>query len=520
MFGNIFSPRLFRFLVIFAPLFSPALATASIWNVPGDAATIQGGINLASQGDTVLVGPGTWSGGGNVNLSFGGVDLVLLSSAGRDVTTINCGSSSRALVFQSGESAAAVVQGFTIRDGAADTGGGMLIDEASPIVRDCRFVSCFATYHGGAADLQITSAPRFEDCVFDSNSTSGAYHTGGAVQLLDDGSFVRCSFSDNQSEGIGGAIRMLDADYITFEEGTFGRNTGTDGGALAIQSSLTTDFESCTFIENYTSSAGGALLLGPGQHTFTECLFDQNSSVYGGVARISLGDAYLQNCTVARTTSDSTSAALWITNAGSEIHLYNSIIYGSVLGAALKCTNYADVTPVCSNLFGNAGGNWDQSCGAGEDTLNGNFSLDPLFCDPDNGDFRLDADSPCLDAPGCGLVGAFGQGCGQVSGVAGPKALAPNLIELVPAAPNPFNPSTRIVYKIPAEAGERPVRLKIHDVRGRLVRELVDERQAAGWHTVSWDGTNQAGAAVAGGVYFYRLMLNGETQTRRMILVR
>ena len=42
----------------------------------------------------------------------------------------------------------------------------------------------------------------------------------------------------------------------------------------------------------------------------------------------------------------------------------------------------------------------------------GNFSADPLFCDAPHGDCTLDEASPCLDAPGCGLVGAQGRGCG------------------------------------------------------------------------------------------------------------
>jgi len=52
--------------------------------------------------------------------------------------------------------------------------------------------------------------------------------------------------------------------------------------------------------------------------------------------------------------------------------------------------------------------------------LGGNFSLDPLFCDPENGDYKLDCNSPCLpgnhpDGVDCGLIGALGQGCGATA---------------------------------------------------------------------------------------------------------
>jgi hypothetical protein len=70
----------------------------------------------------------------------------------------------------------------------------------------------------------------------------------------------------------------------------------------------------------------------------------------------------------------------------------------------------------CCDLFGNTGG--DSLCGT---DAGGNFSLDPLFCDADGGDFRLHEDSPCL--PGqhpsgadCGgTIGALGVGCGKAT---------------------------------------------------------------------------------------------------------
>jgi hypothetical protein len=90
-------------------------------------------------------------------------------------------------------------------------------------------------------------------------------------------------------------------------------------------------------------------------------------------------------------------------------------------------------------------------------------------------------------------------------------------VHLQPNVPNPFSPATMIRFHLP-EPGE--VLLRIHDPRGRLVRTLLQSPRPAGTHGVKWDGTNQAGAPVAGGVYFYKLILNGETQTRRMVLVR
>ncbi len=91
------------------------------------------------------------------------------------------------------------------------------------------------------------------------------------------------------------------------------------------------------------------------------------------------------------------------------------------------------------------------------------------------------------------------------------------LATLAQNAPNPFNPSTRISYTL---ARDTDVTLRIFDVRGRVVRTLVDGRQTAGTHEAEWDGRNATGGAAASGVYVYRLQAGGESQQRSMTLVK
>ncbi len=83
--------------------------------------------------------------------------------------------------------------------------------------------------------------------------------------------------------------------------------------------------------------------------------------------------------------------------------------------------------------------------------------------------------------------------------------------------PNPFSPSTVIRFRLNAESRAT---ITIYDVNGAVVRRLVDERAPAGSHRVAWDGRNELGAPVAGGVYFYRLETGGRVETRRMVLTR
>lgn len=83
--------------------------------------------------------------------------------------------------------------------------------------------------------------------------------------------------------------------------------------------------------------------------------------------------------------------------------------------------------------------------------------------------------------------------------------------------PNPFNPSTSIALDLP-RAGE--VRVRMYDVRGALVRELVRGSLASGRHEVIWDGRDDAGAPVASGVYFVEARALGEATLARVTLVK
>ncbi len=89
---------------------------------------------------------------------------------------------------------------------------------------------------------------------------------------------------------------------------------------------------------------------------------------------------------------------------------------------------------------------------------------------------------------------------------------------LLPAYPNPFNPSTTIAFELEAPAG---VTLGIYDVAGRLVRTLVaGEVTGPGRHEATWDGRDAGGRTVEAGVYLCRLQAAGQVLTRRMTLLK
>jgi hypothetical protein len=152
-------------------------------------------------------------------------------------------------------------------------------------------------------------------------------------------------------------------------------------------------------------------------------------------------------------------------------------------------------------------------------------------------------DSPCIDAGhpdsvdveldcawGLGTqrsdMGAFGGGgvpsvAVEDDGEEPPLSPLPAAFRLSQNRPNPFNPMTVIGVDIPGSPGAlQHVTLTVHDVRGRLVKTLVNSTLHPGHHRFTWDGRNERGGAVASGVYLYTLHHPEGVTTRKMLLTR
>ena len=90
--------------------------------------------------------------------------------------------------------------------------------------------------------------------------------------------------------------------------------------------------------------------------------------------------------------------------------------------------------------------------------------------------------------------------------------------------PNPFNTTTIIPFEVNCKRktvnGPIPATLKIYNIKGELVRILVDEKKATGHYQVVWNGKNEKGEDVASGIYFYKLEAGDYSETKKMILLR
>jgi hypothetical protein len=114
---------------------------------------------------------------------------------------------------------------------------------------------------------------------------------------------------------------------------------------------------------------------------------------------------------------------------------------------------------------------------------------------------------------------------GNESGPSGPSepptgigGIAPKPYQLRPNTPNPFNGTTTIGFDAPSGGGR--VRVAAYDVRGRLVRTLLDEGVHEGYREIVWDGLDSGGSRCASGIYFVRLTAPGIQSVRKVVIAR
>jgi hypothetical protein len=97
------------------------------------------------------------------------------------------------------------------------------------------------------------------------------------------------------------------------------------------------------------------------------------------------------------------------------------------------------------------------------------------------------------------------------------QGLTPKNFSLSQNFPNPFNPSTTINFQIPTKG---TVKLKIYNLLGQEIIELVNAEMDAGVHQIVWNGKNKTNVQVASGLYFYRLTSGQNFSTKKMVLIK
>ncbi len=93
----------------------------------------------------------------------------------------------------------------------------------------------------------------------------------------------------------------------------------------------------------------------------------------------------------------------------------------------------------------------------------------------------------------------------------------PGMLQLLPAYPNPFNPSTTIRYSLDTDSY---VTVEIYNIIGKLISTLQSKNQTQGWHSVIWNGTNQQGTQVPAGLYLSKITSGNAIKTSKLMLLK
>jgi len=394
-------------IIILAATVLPLSATT--WNVPGDASSIQGGIDLASAGDTVLVACGTYQ-ENFIIMGSASDSIVLRSETGQaDCVTID-GSGDQILICDS-LGPGTVIDGFTFTNGWSSSGGAVYLNSANPLIKNCVMVGNMAD-RGGALYVGSGPAPHIESCQFIDNEASV---WGGAIASYSSDNerlhLTGCVISGNYTyAGSGGGLYCQGIPVM--EDCRVESNTAAShGGGIYIQ--IDDDpaaLEGVVILDNQAGQDGGGLFIYSYQasapDTLRALLVAGNSP--DGIRQEGYSSAeglVLESCTIAY-------------NGGEGIYGYNATVMDRCLlsgngGPAILTYEYAPAPVLsCCDLFGNQGGDYVGMV-EGLEGLDGNVSVDPLFCDRSGNDFHLATGSSCLDSPGCGLIGALGEGCAE-----------------------------------------------------------------------------------------------------------
>ena len=362
-------------------------------HVPADQPTIQSAIDMAADGSLVVVAPGTYV----ENIYFFGKSIILRSEAGADETVIDGNQAGSVVTFSSGETEETVIDGFTIRNGAAYKGGGINCYYSHPTITNCTISGNIASYHGGGICCDDAS-PTITNCTITGNITED---DGGGISCYDsDPTITNCMIAGNITEDDGGGIYCYDSDP-TIRNCTISRNSATGtyshGGGIYCYDS-DPRITNCTISGNSAYEGGGGIYWYYFSSPYiTNCTISGNSADKGGgIYCGSLSHSAIRNCTILGNSAYG-GGGIYCDGSRSFPMIENCIIWAdsATLGTEIyiafvsaPTVSYSDVQGGEAAVFVEPGGtlHWGD----------GNIDSDPLFVG--GGDHHLTSGSPCIDA--------------------------------------------------------------------------------------------------------------------------
>ena len=450
---------------------------------------------------------------------------------------------------------------------------------------------------GGGLYQQFSDSLVILNSNFEDNTTLPGIGGGLAIYYSSDIVLENVNINGNESGGAGGGICFLRSDNINYTSGMIrdNRSNSNSGGGIMMGTEtfdasiiINATFNRLNFINNYAQVGGGGLMLWSAEVNVYNSTFSQNeANDNNGV--------------------DNWSGGGLSSHSMAEPNIINSIFYDNYPNSLYHPSTTSSMSVKYSLL---------EEFHTGVENL---VEIDPLFNDPENGDFTLQPNSPCIDAgisdfndDGVNEVTDFlgsAPDLGSTEFMAGPplgfnsivvdsaviltwlqvtdlnlefykleratdSLFSENVIErfipenfytdeeidwdieyfyrvsaylgywtdhsetesiilewlnltdkeLVPGTyivsqnyPNPFNPSTTLRYSM--SKGEL-VNIAVYDMSGRLVKDLLNGYQNAGYNSIQWNATNNQGQSVSAGMYICIIKIGSYNTSKKMLLLK
>ncbi len=457
--------------------------------------TIQHAVNVSYHQDTVLVLNGSYI--ENVAINYKNITLAsnyIFSYDPIDIemTIIDGGSVSSVISIDFCDSTTSVT-GFTIVNGNAENGGGINCNGSDPGIRNNIISENIADHYGGGICC-LDSNPEIYGNVIRQNTAGNG---GGIFCRRSIPVIVNNHISANEVRGSGGGLYYSrDEMMFVIRDNVIDSNSARDGGGISFHGAIAYDLTTNNNIVTNNSAdekGGGIGLFSPNGLKIINFTISGNSAVYGG----------------------------GIFCRSSSPDFINTILWNDYPQEIVSSYSYPEFT------YCNIQGGWEGD---------GNIDVDPLFRDPENGDFHLMStacgdpyDSPCIDSGspaildglldcswGLGTVlsdmGAYGGGDSALVSIDGQDPRVPNQFTLTQNYPNPFNAATTLRYNLDQADN---VALTIYNIIGQRIAIPFEGFQQAGEHAFIWDAANYPS-----GVYFARLEIQEQSKTIRMVLLK
>jgi hypothetical protein len=368
--------RRFVLAVCIILLFAAPSLAGRIIHVPADQPTIQDGINVASNGDAVLVAPGTYT----ENINFNGKAITVESSKGASVTTIANSGGGATVTFNQSEMPSSVLKGFTLQGGVNTVG---IVIGSSPTILN-NVITGNHSCDGAGINISWASP------IIEGNTITGNFHD-------------QCS-----GGGGGGGIAVGGQGSAQIIGNTISGNDGGNGfagGGISLFAAGSPVIINNVIMNNSIQTQGGGIGIGG---CCSDAIIVQNL-IIGNTAPTSGGGIYsfsnsgapkIVNNTLVRNQSSGGVGSGIYTNSSpnNPTQIYNNIIFGVSGETAIYCDNFNTTTlpvPVSNDVYAPRGKRYGGIC-KDPTGKNGNISADPRFVSSSN--LRVKDGSPVIDA--------------------------------------------------------------------------------------------------------------------------